>query len=213
LNRIYSWAAGLTVLAVSVIAAVVSFQHIHTLALAHGYTPGTADLLPFSVDGLILSSSLALMAGARPGLSRSGLVLGVAATVAANVAYGAQHGAVGALLSAWPAVAFILASEIFIGMVRSGTGKPGPVPGGPAVPAVPENPVPENPVSGEPVPGKPVPAFAGLNGHRKKAEKMFSVDLAEGSVPGIRRIRDEMRVGQPKAQQIQAYLRTLTSSN
>jgi hypothetical protein len=42
---------------------------------------------------------------------------------------------------------------------------------------------------------------------------MFADDLAEGSVPGIKRIRDGMRVGQPRAQQIQAYLATLTSSN
>ena len=36
---------GLAVLAVAVIAAAVSFTHIESLALAHGYTPGTARLL------------------------------------------------------------------------------------------------------------------------------------------------------------------------
>jgi hypothetical protein len=35
---------------------------------------------------------------------------------------------------------------------------------------------------------------------------LFADELAAGTVPGIRRIRNEMRVGQPKAQQIRDYL-------
>jgi hypothetical protein len=46
----------------------------------HGYTPGTAGLLPLSVDGLTVASSLALTNGVRPSLARTGLVLGVRAT-------------------------------------------------------------------------------------------------------------------------------------
>jgi hypothetical protein len=42
-----------------------------------------------------------------PVLARVMLGLGVAATVAANVAYGAAHGLTGAAISAWPAIAFI----------------------------------------------------------------------------------------------------------
>jgi hypothetical protein len=75
-------------------------------------------LLPFSVDGLIVASSLSLAAGGRPWLARVGLVLGVASTVAANVVFGVNFGVVGALVNAWPAVAFIVSSEILVGMVR-----------------------------------------------------------------------------------------------
>lgn len=111
--------AGLAVLAVAVVAFIVSFAHIETLALASGYSIATARLLPFSVDGLILASSTALLTGARPGLARAGLVLGIVATLGANVAAGAEFGVVGALVNAWPAVAFIVASEILLSTVRA----------------------------------------------------------------------------------------------
>jgi hypothetical protein len=59
-----------------------------------------------------------------------------------------------------------------------------------------------------------VPAVSGvhLNGSwilPAEAEP-FADELARGEVPPIRRIRDVLRVGQPKAQEIQARLRTLT---
>ena len=111
--------AGLAVLAVAVVAGIVSFTHIEVLALTHGYSIGTARLLPVSVDGLILASSMALLTGASPGLARVGLILGIVATLAANIAAGAHFGIVGAVVSAWPAVAFIVASEILLRMIRA----------------------------------------------------------------------------------------------
>ena len=116
--------AGLAVLAVAVIAAIVSFAHIESLALANGYTISTARLLPFSVDGLILASSLALAAGGRPWLARLGLALGVAATIAANVVFGVHFGVTGAIVNAWPAISFVVSSEILVGMVRGARGLP-----------------------------------------------------------------------------------------
>ena len=58
-----------------------------------------------------------------------------------------------------------------------------------------------------------VPAVSGvhLNGsglHPAEAEP-FAEELARGKVPGIRRIRAELHVGQPKAQEIQARLSAL----
>ena len=38
---------------------------------------------------------------------------------------------------------------------------------------------------------------------------MFADGLAAGRVPGIRAIRAGLRCGQPRANQVQAYLRTL----
>jgi hypothetical protein len=69
-----------------------------------------------------------------------------------------------------------------------------------------------------PVPGAPetvpaaVPDFSALNGHRAKAERLFARDIESGQVPGIRRIRDGLHVGQPKAKLVQAYLKTLSTS-
>ena len=47
------------------------------------------------------------------------LALGVSATVGANVAYGMAFGPLGALISAWPAVAFIGSAEMALSMIRS----------------------------------------------------------------------------------------------
>jgi hypothetical protein len=111
------------VLLVAGIAAVVSYLHIVRLALAYGQEPLAAYLLPLSIDGMVATSSLVMLRAARTGVStpwlaRSGLVLAVAATLAANVAAGLPHGWPGALLSGWPAVAFIVSAETVISMSR-----------------------------------------------------------------------------------------------
>jgi hypothetical protein len=51
-------------------------------------------------------------------LARLMLWLGIAATIGANIAYGAGYGLLGALISAWPAVAFIGTVEIAMQQVR-----------------------------------------------------------------------------------------------
>ena len=45
------------------------------------------------------------------------------------------------------------------------------------------------------------------------AAQMFAAELADGKVPSVRRVRREMHLGQPRAQQVQAYLTELASSN
>lgn len=111
------------VLLVAAIAAVVSFVHIQNLAVTHGQTELSALLLPVSIDGTVAATSLTMIRSARSGLgtpwlARFGLVLSVLATLACNVGYGLAFGAVGALISGWPAVAFILCAELAIGMLR-----------------------------------------------------------------------------------------------
>ncbi len=111
------------VLVVAGIAAVVSYSHIYGLGRAHGQDGTAARLLPLSVDGLILAASLVLLHEARndraaPRLARFMLWLGIAATIGANIAYGAGYGLPGALISAWPAVAFIGAVEMAVGLIR-----------------------------------------------------------------------------------------------
>src|SRR5258708_5799387 len=121
------------VLAVAGFAAVVSYSHIYDLARAHGQTGTAARLLPLSVDGLILAASLVLLHEARnrrpaPALARCMLGLGVGATITANVVYGLPFGAMGAVISAWPAVAFIGAVEMVVHLVRSARSAPAPAP-------------------------------------------------------------------------------------
>ena len=75
---------------------------------------------------------------------------------------------------------------------------------------------PEDAPAGVPaVPGDApaVPAVY-LNGsglHPAEAQP-FAAELARGKVPGIRRIRAELHVGQPRAQEIQARLQVLAGS-
>lgn len=53
-----------------------------------------------------------------------------------------------------------------------------------------------------PVPEPP----AELNGHGHAALELFGDDLTRGDIPGVRRIRREMHLGQPRAQAIRDYL-------
>jgi transcriptional regulator GlxA family with amidase domain len=64
------------------------------------------------------------------------LWLGIAATIGANIAFGAGYGLLGALISAWPAVAFIGAVEIAMQQVRRSRVPPA-VTSGPDVPQMP----------------------------------------------------------------------------
>ena len=95
------------------------------------------------MDGLILAASLVLLHEARngrdaPGLARLMLWLGIGATIGANIAFGAGYGLLGALISAWPAVAFIGSVEIAMQRVRRSRA-PRAATSVPAVPDVPWN--------------------------------------------------------------------------
>jgi hypothetical protein len=122
-DRVIRFATAAVVCAVAAFAAVVSYSHIYVLGRAHGQDGTAARLLPLSVDGLILAASLVLLHEARngrevPRLARLMLWLGIGATIGANIAFGAGYGLLGALISAWPAVAFIGSVEIAMQQVR-----------------------------------------------------------------------------------------------
>jgi hypothetical protein len=59
----------------------------------------------------------------------------------------------------------------------------------------------------------PDPDLAGLNGHAHAAAELFAADIEAGRVPGIRAIRSGLDVGQDKASQVQAYLRSITRTS
>src|SRR5215468_12338243 len=80
------WIRRLTTASVVVlagIAAVVSYRHMHTLALAHGEGAWTAALIPVSVDGMIIASSMSLLLDSRSGL-RGGVLPWVLLLVGAS---------------------------------------------------------------------------------------------------------------------------------
>ena len=199
----------LAVLAVAVIAAIVSYSHVYDLGIAHGQSGTAARLLPLSVDGLILAASLVLLQAARnkqqaPALARFALWLGIGATVAANLAYGLPYGPVGAVLSAWPGAAFVLTVEILLGSLRRSQEAPElPVPSVPqtvheAVQAVPAT---------APKIHKPLPANRPTSrGDTPAPAEVFAAELAAGKVPGLRPIKSRCGVGQPRAKAIKREL-------
>jgi uncharacterized protein DUF2637 len=103
-----TFAVAVPVAAVAVIAGIVSFGHIETLALSVHQTLAAARMLPGSVDFLIVAGSAILLAGSA--LGWLGVVPGVAATLFANVESGLPHGPLSAVIASWPAVAFTLAT-------------------------------------------------------------------------------------------------------
>ena len=191
-DRVIRAGTAVVVVAVAVFAAIVSYSHIYDLAHAHGQSGTAGRLLPLSVDGLIVAASMVMLHEARnarrpPALARVMLGLGVAATIAANIAYGASYGATGAVISAWPAVAFVGSAELLMVIIRRTQPAPAPVP--------------------EPA---PVPdGVPGPDALRQPAAEAFAADLAAGRTPSIRAIRAHLHVGQPRAQQIRSELAAL----
>jgi len=100
------------VLAVAGIAAYISFWHAYAVVREYGESGATAMLEPATIDGLVYASSMVILHAARhrlpvPWLARWMLTLGIAASLAVNVAQGWSHGLVGAVVAAWPAVALV----------------------------------------------------------------------------------------------------------
>lgn len=150
--------AAVVVLAVAAFAAIVSYAHIFELGRLHGQDGTAGRLLPLSVDGLIASASLVMLYAARNdiGLRRLSwprvmLWLGIGATVAANVLYGLPFGWLAAVVSAWPAVAFVGSVEMAVRFARDTRDGDTPAPA-----VTPDVTPPVTPVT--PVRAKPRPA-------------------------------------------------------
>ena len=187
-RRLIRTTTALVVLGVAVVAAIVSYEHAYELVRAHGENGWTARPVPLTVDGLIYSSSMVMLQSARrhvrvPALARWLLALGIVATLTANVTHGLGHGPFGAAVAAWPAVALVGSYELLMSLIRcSRTADYGPD----AVHV-----------------SDAVPTAGPL---QVQAADTFAEQVAGGTVPSIRAIRSALRVGQPRAQQIQAYL-------
>jgi hypothetical protein len=126
-GRLIRITTALAVATVAAVAAVISYRHAYELVSTHGETGGTARLVPFTVDGLILAASMLILDASRrhqpvPPLARWCLGTGIAATIGANLAHGLGHGPIGALVSAWPALALAGSFELLMTLVRTGRG-------------------------------------------------------------------------------------------
>jgi Protein of unknown function (DUF2637) len=123
-DRAIRVSTAIAVLAVAGVAAYVSYWHAYAVVRAHGETGVTARLEPATIDGLVYASSMVNLYAARhrltvPALARWLLVLGIVATLAANMAQGWSHGAVGAVIAAWPAVSLVGSYELLVWIIRT----------------------------------------------------------------------------------------------
>ena len=189
-DRIIRWSTAGAVVGVAAVAAVASYEHAYDLVRAHGEVGWTARLVPLTVDGLIYASSMVMLDSARrkapvPALARWLLGLGIAATLAANVAHGLGHGLIGTAVAAGPAVALVGSYELLMVIIRGAQSPEVNV----------SEAEPERGPEGEPL--------------QVRATGEFADQIASGTVPSIRAIRARMHVGhdrQPRAQQVREYL-------
>jgi hypothetical protein len=192
-DKAIRWSTAAAVLGVAAVAAVVSYEHAYALVHAHGETGWTAHLIPLTVDGLIWTSSMVMLDSVRrgvpvPGLARWLLGLGIAATLAANVAHGLGHGLMGAAVGMWPAVALVGSYELLMVIIR-GTQQ----------------------VTGDVAPETEQAAAGMPHALQAQAAEEFGDDATAGRLPSIRVIRARLHVGQPRAQLVRAYLATLAA--
>jgi hypothetical protein len=215
------------VLAVAVIAAIVSYNHIEHLALVNGQTLEAARLLPASIDGTILASSMVLLDSARrdvqaPILARIMLGAGILATLLANATVGSAHGVTGVMVSGWPAIAFVGCAEAFLAMIRGRSSTPEAAdettPAG-VLEAVSE-------VAPEAGPGRTRPvkslspnrgsASGGVHGRSprtRQPEAVFANEIEAGELPSIREVKHRMKVGQDRAVRIRDELAALLQTS
>jgi hypothetical protein len=123
-DRLIRITTALAVVAVAGVAAIISYQHAYELVTSHGETGLTAHLLPFTVDGLIWAASMVVLDASRrrhpvPPLAKWSLAVGIVATIGANLAHGLSHGPIGALVSAWPALALVGSFELLMLLIRT----------------------------------------------------------------------------------------------
>ena len=185
-----------------------SYRGLYLWALHHGLSGPWAAIWPLQVDVFIAVGELALfVALADRWAPRSRLaawavtLAGLAVSVAGNVGHVAGHDLASRATAAVPPLAAAGALAVGLGVLKRVVGahaqaKPeSPVVPAPASTAKPLKPAPER-----------APKTAKKPAPDARPEVHFGDVLAAGELPSVRRIRRELRVGQPKAQEVQAAL-------
>jgi hypothetical protein len=115
--------AAVPVAAVAGVAGWVSYSHIVALGMRTHQGPADSHLLPIPIDGLIVAGSWLIVAGSP--LGWAGVALGVAGTLFANLEFGLPYGALPAIVSTWPAVAFTVATWMLERWLKRQAGRGG----------------------------------------------------------------------------------------
>jgi hypothetical protein len=169
------FASVFSALVVASIAAVASYSHMRHLAIEYGQTEVIADMLPVSVDGMLVVATVALGDGRRYRWSAwLAFWIGVVASIIANV-LAAEPSAIARCISAWPAIAFLLVVEV---ITRGGRGqKIEPPPVVDEEPAA-EQPEPEPDDTGDETSWRPTPATEKVARARARWPQMSQQEIA-----------------------------------
>lgn len=118
------WVRRACTLVVAGVAAYASYQHQREYAVAGGSDPIGAALWPLSVDGLLVLATVGVLKAEQ--LSRRGRIavwvsfwLGIAVSLAANIAAAPTLAWKPVLVAGWPPVALLLAVELLAHGPRS----------------------------------------------------------------------------------------------
>jgi hypothetical protein len=111
----------LFVAGLAIVAGAISFSHMRELALHHDQLGWKSLAFPISVDGLEIVASLYLVAQRRAGRPTGpipwvALIVGTAASLAANVAVGGAD-PIGKALAGWPAVSMLIAIKLLFALI------------------------------------------------------------------------------------------------
>ena len=121
-DRLTGGAATVVLCVVAGSALTVGSIRTYALARGHGLDATAALLVAVSLGGLIAGASLVLLVEERdpwvPGTAEGMQLLGLAVMAAADITSGARYGLLGAIISAWPAVAFFGAADMVLELVH-----------------------------------------------------------------------------------------------
>lgn len=112
-------------LVVAGVAAYSSYEHQRAFALRGGADATSAALWPLSVDGLLVLATVGLLASSHQTSHRmrtavwSSFLLGIAVSLAANIAAAPTLAWQPVLVAGWPPVALLLAVELLAHQPRS----------------------------------------------------------------------------------------------
>jgi hypothetical protein len=178
--------------AASLTSFAESYRGLYDWAREHGLTGLWAAAWPLQLDTFIAVGELALFVAlvdrwsTRSRTAAWAVTLaGLAASVAGNVGHVHSGLLTDRATAAVPPLAAAAALAVGLGVLKRVVAA--------RAPGVPDA-VPDE--------------HAALNGYREAAAGVFADDIAAGAVPTIRAIRAGLHIGQDKASEVQAYLRT-----
>jgi hypothetical protein len=185
------------VAAASLVSFCESFRGLYLWAGEHGLTGLWAAAWPLQIDTFIGVGELALfvaLADSWPVRSRAAAwmvtAIGLAVSVAGNVGHITGHDLASRVTAAVPPLAAAAALAVGLGVLKRVVAMHGST----SVPAA--------------LPAAPDPGTNGTGPH-PEAHRVFAGEIAARRVPSVRRIRRELHVGQPRAQEVRGYLEAL----